>query len=169
MIHMCSEQCYRTMCAEIYEKGESESNRSSCDQTASGVSQKRIIYFPSFFPRHHCISPYFPRCSPFKIKTGGGDGSGQKRETFLVNSLFFFLRPSSLPTCPEPARHRRPFIFLFLPPYRLQQWGREEEGEENGRFEASKEQTDQGWFLFDSAVMANGYTHKQHRHPTPPR
>ena len=42
------------------------------------------------------------------------------------------------------------------------------EGErENGRFEASKEQTDQGWFLFDSAVMANGYTHKQHRHPTP--
>ena len=98
---------------------------------------------------------------------------GQARRERLSSSILFFSSSAHLlspPVRSPPVIGAHLFSSSSRPTCFNNGGGGMAEGErENGRFEASKEQTDQGWFLFDSAVMANGYTHKQHRHPTPPR
>ncbi len=133
------------------------------DQTAPGVSQKRIIYFPSFFS-----SPplHFPILSTLLLAFQDKNrrrGWVRPEERDFPRQFSFFLPPPIFSPHLSGARpSSAPIYFPLSSRPTCFNNGAERRGRKTDVLRHRKSKRTMGWFLFDSAVMANGYTHKQH-------
>ncbi len=134
-LSVCALSNATIICVRKYVQREREQKQQilSAIKQPPGSARNASFIFPPFFSCHHCISPYFPRCSPFKIKTGG-EGRVRPEERDFPRQFSFFLPPPIFSPHLSVARPSSAPIYFPLPPaLQASTMGQEERRKERGK------------------------------------